>query len=43
MDMRKLFDTLSNLGKNGADNTKAEQIVKRELIPTFKSILEFNI
>jgi hypothetical protein len=43
MDMRKLFDTLSNLGKNGADNTKSEQIIKRELTPTLKSIFEIKI
>lgn len=39
-DMRRLFDTLSNLGKNGTSDTIAEYTVRRELIPTFKSVLE---
>jgi hypothetical protein len=42
-EMEKLFHDFSEAGKLGSNQSYAEQIVKAEIVPTFKSVLVFNI
>jgi hypothetical protein len=42
-EMERLFHEFSEEGKLGDNPSHAEQILKAELIPTFKSVLTFNI